>query len=72
MTLQTQLLGVHVLALLVLAAGSLAGSSTVAAVGFAAVFLTLASLFVAMTGALVDGLRRRPESVLASERTRVR
>ena len=72
MTLQTRLLGVHLLALLVLAAGTLAGASTVATVGFAAVFLTLAALFVAMTGALLDGLRRRPNSMTAVRSTRVR
>jgi len=70
MTIQTQLLGVHLFALLVLAIGSLVGASTIATIGFAAAFLALASVFVVMTVALVDGLRRRPKSMTATRSKR--
>lgn len=72
MTLQTRLLAVHLLSLAVLAAGALADISTLATAGFAAAFLTLAALFVAMTGALVAGLRRRPTAILAAPSGRTR
>ncbi|MBX0324114.1 hypothetical protein EGH21_13835 [Halomicroarcula sp. F13] len=67
-TLQTRLLGGHVLALLTLVAADVAGSAPLTTAAFAAAFLTLTALFAAMTGTLVGGVTGRPTSPLATRR----
>jgi len=68
-TVQTKLLGGHVLAVLTALLGDIFGSTIVATVGFAGAFLTLAALFVVMTGALVGGVASQPVQMLAPRRT---
>ncbi|GGN91561.1 hypothetical protein [Haloarcula pellucida] len=67
-TLQTRLLGGHVLALMTLVAADIAGSTPLVTAAFAAAFLTLAALFAAMAGTLVGGVTDRPTSPLATRR----
>lgn len=67
-TLQTRLLGGHVLALLTLVAADVAGSPLLTTTAFAAAFLTLAALFAVMAGTLVGGVTDRPTSPLATRR----
>ncbi|WP_135303853.1 hypothetical protein [Haloarcula amylovorans] len=68
-TLQNRLLGGHVLSLFALLLGDLLGSAPLTTAGFAAAGLTLAALFVAMSGALLTGIERRPDSPLLAPRT---
>jgi len=68
-TLQMQLLGGHILAVLTALLGDVLGSTLLATAGFAGAFLTLAALFVVMTGALLGGVTTQPVQMLSSRRT---
>ncbi|MBV0925290.1 hypothetical protein KTS45_13880 [Halomicroarcula limicola] len=69
-TLQNRLLGSHVLSLFALLLGDLLGSALLTTAGFAAAGLTLGALFVAMGGALLAGVERRPGTPILTPRTR--
>jgi len=68
-TVQMRLLGGHILAVLIALLGDVLGSTALATAGFAGAFLTLAALFVVMTGALLGGVAGQPVRMVASRRT---
>jgi len=67
--LRSQLLGGHILAVLTALLGDIVGSTVLATAGFVGAFLTLAALFVVMTGALLGGVTRQPLRMRSSRRT---
>lgn len=62
-TIQMRLLSVHILALLTVLTGDIAGSALLATIGFAGVFLTLGLLAVVTAAALLGGVARQPVSI---------